>query len=248
MKKIAFYLTCLWVAVPFAFGGVFFKDGFESYNVDEPVPIGQNSRGNWGVWPTGYSESNKVIDGGKSGGQALQVFNESGDALYMRTPGSTPSPEWLKAVEKAESVYAQFSFMVPDDAQDQTGVLVSFYFSQKGDEQPTGAFLAVANDPEKHGKVILASNGSGDGTVDWQVVGHWELGEWVTLEIEQRFAERKYDIRVDGNNEAKDLNFRHASSWLGDTWGNLAEFKFSIGQGVQINLDSVLLSTQPIKP
>lgn len=248
MKKIASCLTCLWLILPHASGGVFFKEGFESYDLDGSVVGEKGSSGNWGVWPAGVNDCQKVIAGGSSGGQVLQIFNESGDAVYMRTPGSRPSSEWSKAVEKAETVYAQFSFVVPEDAQDQTGVLASFYFSQKGNDQATGAFLAIANDPKKSGQVILASNGPGDGMVEWQVVGRWEFGKWATVGVEQRFAERKYDVRVDNAPAAKSLNFRNASSWLGDTWGESAEFKFSISQGARLNLDSVVFSTAPIKP
>lgn len=248
MKNIASCVACLWLILPHASGGVFFKEGFETYDVDGSVVGEGNSRGNWGAWPAGIGDCEKIVVGGKSGGQALQVFNDSGDAVYLRTPASQPSPGWVRAVEKAGTVYAQLSFMVPEEAQDQTGVLVSFYFSQKGEDQATAAFWAIANDPAKEGKVILASNGAGDGTVEWQVVGHWEFGQWVTLEVEQRFAEKKYDIRVGGAPAAKGLSFRHAASWQGETWGEPAEFKLSISQGARLNLDSLLFSTDPIRP
>ena len=245
MKSSIFLLEiflCV-VAVHTSHAGVFFSEGYEAYRPNEIWATDAGGTGGWAVWPTAAVIENKVVQTGMNSKRSLSIFNPGEEAVYLRSLGNLVSREWKNAVEKAKTVNARFSFYIPKEMAAKQGSLFTVYFEQKGDEPLTSAMLTVANDP-RQGLVVLASNGPGDGFVAWETAGKWDFDKWVTVEVNQRFHDRTYDIRVDKQPTCKNCNFRNAVSWPEDLWGKAAQWSFSIAPGTKVNFDDLSLSTE----
>ena len=246
MKKyiLAAVLVC---GQAFAGEGVFYSESFENSQPRVPWVGADGQNRKWDVWPKEAAESASISSDVRIGKFSLLLTNATSDSIYFRSHDQGKNQEWREAAASAPTVYANFRFYIPKEMQDHPGSVFNVYFEQQAADAVVGAFLSVANDLRQGGLVIMASNGSGNGFVAWQKVGTWSCDQWISVAVEQRFPDRKYNVTVGSGQPVKDLTFRNADSWEGDTWGEKSQVKFSVSPGAKVYLDDIVFSTQPIE-
>jgi len=227
-----------------ACAGPFLYEDFESYRDGRPWvgPGGQNKR--WNQWPKDAPAYNSIATLAYKGHQSLLLNNEGTDAYYIQSHDSALTPEWKEAASSANRTYHRFYFYIPKESSDVTGGLLTFYIEQRNNTPfSTAAMISVFNEAKK-GQVVMATDGPGNGAVVWRQTGSWDYDKWISVEIEQDYKTKKYNVTISGEASIRGLNFRMADTWEGETLGEKSQAKFSASPRVKIYLDDILFSTR----
>lgn len=226
----------------------FVTENFEGYGLNTPWVSPGLKDTPWSQWP-GDAPSFAIIgQPGHKGNKAVTIFNESGEDYYIRTANVSKRDAWLDAASDATVTYYRFYFYVPKDTEDYIGAYLHFSVEQTGcDPFHIGPFIAVLMD-KRQGQVVLASNGPGDGIIQWQNVGKWDYDQWIPVDVVMHTDTRKYDVTVGREPTAKDLEFRMGMFWDGDVLGPHSQGRFGVAPGAKVRLDDITFSTTPLPP
>lgn len=226
----------------------FVTENFEGYGLNTPWVSPELKAAPWNQWPGEAPSYATIGQPGHKGNKAVTIFNEGGEDYCIRTASVTKRDAWLDAASNATVTYYRFYFYVPKDTEDYTGVYLHFSVEQTGsDPFHIGPFIAVMMD-KRQGQAVLASNGPGDGIVQWQKVGKWDYDQWIPIDVVMHSDTRKYDVTVGREPEAKDLEFRMGQFWDGEVLGPHAQARFGVPPGAKIRLDDITFSTKPLSP
>ena len=222
----------------------FLKETFEQYGLNNIWVQPNITDSGWSQWPTDVEPCNVIAKLAHGGSKSLYVNNPGDSDYYIGTGGVTKSAEWVEAAD-AKVTYHRFYFYVPEEAESTQGFVLTFALKETSEPTSVGAFIGIIHD-ERQGTAVLATNGSGDGTVEWKPAGRWEYGTWNRVDITQHYETRTFDVQVGDQDPATDLNFRFAQTWEGNTRGEKAAASFAISPGGQIYLDDISFSTKPL--
>lgn len=227
--------------------GEFCAENFESYGLNSHWVSPEFPNRAWNQWPGDATPCATIIQPGRNGGKAVVIHNTGSVDYYLRTGKATQTPAWGRASQES-TLYFRFYFMVPREMEGHPGYYLNFSVDQmQGSNTAIAPYLLIINE-KKSGRKVMACNGPGDGTVQWQKVAEWDFDEWTRVDVTMHMDTRKYDVSVNGRSEEKDLNFRMAQDWKGDNLGPRSQVRFSVPPGGKIQLDDIAFDTEPLQP